>query len=174
MATPSDYEIQAKPYSNPERSKREARGESRGVILHQEQKAELKATAERKQSEPVQHSVRQVKDGDTVENESGGRQSFVAARMDLIPPTNQLLLGECLGFGADKYGEDNWKLISKTENLNHAIVHILKELSGDRSEPHLVNTLARVNFALWHAINEGDQPATYIHPDMLNHDTDQA
>lgn len=196
MATPTnDYTLQAKPYANPEKHKRHERGESRGVILHQEQKAELKATISRsqesdkkpttslqalreeqlKQAEKERaYFVETVKDGDTVVNESGGRQSHVSARMDLIPPLNQLLLGECLGFGANKYGENNWHLISQQENLNHALVHILKWLDGDRSEPHLVNALARVNFALYHAIKEGDQPPQYIHPDMLkNDDPDQ-
>lgn len=108
-----------------------------------------------------------MKDGDTYVNEHGGRQSYVSARVDLIPPENLMLLGQCLGFGAKKYGENNWHQIPQRENLNHALVHILKWLSGDRSEPHLVNTLARVNFALWHAIQDGEQPHEYIHPDTL-------
>lgn len=107
-----------------------------------------------------------MKDGDTYVNEHGGRQSYVSARMDLIPPDNLILLAQCLGFGANKYGENNWHQITQKENLNHAMVHILKWLSGDRTEPHLVNTLARVNFALWHAIQDGEQVKTYIHPDM--------
>ena len=108
-----------------------------------------------------------VSDGDTVTNEHGGKQSHVAARLDLIPHDNELLLGECLGFGAGKYGEDNWKKIPLEDNLNHALVHIRKYLAGDRVEQHLVNTLARVNFALWHAIDSGEHPRQYIHPDML-------
>lgn len=106
------------------------------------------------------------KDGDLYVNEHGGRQSYVSARLDLIPPENLLLLGQCLGFGAKKYGEGNWHQIPQNENLNHALVHIVKWLNGDRSEPHLVNVLARVNFALWHAIQDGQQPTEYIHPDM--------
>jgi len=105
-------------------------------------------------------------EGGTVVNEQGGRQSHVSARLDLIPHDNELLLGECLSFGADKYGEDNWKQIPLQDNLNHAMVHLRKWLAGDRTEPHLVNTLARVNFALWHAIQNGEQPKRYIHPEM--------
>lgn len=108
-----------------------------------------------------------VSDGDTVTNEFGGKQSHVTARLDLIPHDNELLLGECLGFGANKYGEDNWKKIPLDDNLNHALVHIRKYLAGDREEQHLVNTLARVNFALWHAIESDQHPRRYIHPDML-------
>ena len=115
----------------------------------------------------VRDDLTTVSDGDTVTNEKGGKQSHVAARLDLIPHDNELLLGECLGFGARKYGEDNWKKIPLDDNLNHALVHIRKYLAGDRTEQHLVNTLARVNFALWHAIDSGEHPRQYIHPDML-------
>ena len=101
-----------------------------------------------------------------VTNEQGGKQAHVSARMDLIPPENLLLLGECLSYGAETYGERNWHKITLEENLNHAMIHILKWLAGNREEPHLVNTLARVNFALWHAIQSNDQPLEYIHPNM--------
>ena len=108
-----------------------------------------------------------MKDGDIYVNEHGGRQSYVSCRMDLIPPENLLLLGQCLGFGAKKYGENNWRQITEQENINHALVHLVKWLSGDRSEPHLVNTLARVNFALWHAIQSKEQGLEYVHPDQI-------
>lgn len=106
-----------------------------------------------------------MKDGDIYVNEHGGRQSYVSCRMDLIPPENLLLLGQCLSFGAKKYGENNWRQITEQENINHALVHLVKWLSGDREEPHLVNTLARVNFALWHAIQSKEQALQYVHPD---------
>lgn len=106
-----------------------------------------------------------MKDGDLYVNEYGGRQSYVSCRLDLIPPENLLLLGQCLGFGAKKYGEWNWRQIPSQENLNHALVHIVKWLSGDRDEPHLVNAVARLNFALWHAIQNGEQGLEYEHPD---------
>lgn len=106
------------------------------------------------------------KEGEYVINAQGGKQAHVDARLDLIPPENLLLLGECLAYGANTYGERNWLKISLEENLNHALIHITKWLAGDREEPHLVNTLARVNFALWHAIQKGEQGLKYIHPSM--------
>jgi hypothetical protein len=104
--------------------------------------------------------------GQTVTNEQGGKQAYVPYRLDLIPPENLLLLGECLSFGANKYGEFNWHNISLKENLNHMLGHIVQFLAGDESEPHLVNALARGNFALWQAIQEGKQPRHYYHPDL--------
>lgn len=104
-------------------------------------------------------------DGETVTNAQGGRQSHVAARLDLIPPEALLLLGECLGFGAEKYGEGNWQKIPERDHVNHAMVHLTNYLAGDRREMHLVNTLARVSFALWHAIEAG-HPKQYQHPDL--------
>lgn len=130
------------------------------------------AVALAKPGEPVRvRDIRKtfpgVSEGEMVVNERGGKQSFVPARIDLIPPKNLLLLGECLGFGARKYGENNWHNITVEENLNHLMVHAVKWLAGDRSEPHLVNILARGNFALWHAVESGEQPEKYIHPDMV-------
>lgn len=105
-------------------------------------------------------------DGQTEVNAAGGKQSFIAARFDCIPAICQRLLAQCLGFGARKYGKENWQKIPIEDNLAHAINHLNEWRLGDRSEPHLVNTLARVNFALWQAVQSGDQAEQYIHPDM--------
>lgn len=116
-----------------------------------------------------------MNEGETITTEQGGKHSYVAARLDLVPPENALLLGECLGFGAKKYGEENWHGIPERDNLNHAMVHVTKWMAGDRGEPHLVNALARLHFALWHAIKSGEQPKRYEHPEIENagHDRPQ-
>lgn len=77
------------------------------------------------------------------------------------------LLAQCLGFGARKYGKENWKQIDQVDHLNHAMNHINEWNRGDRSEPHLVNAMARLTFALWQAVEQGQQPDTYIHPDEV-------
>ncbi len=105
----------------------------------------------------------------TVVNEQGGRQSHFDARFDCIPPVVLRLLAQCLGFGARKYGDTNWKKIPQRDNLNHAMNHINEWNRGNRDEPHLVNAMARLTFALWQAVDSKDQPDTYIHPD--DHDT---
>lgn len=109
-----------------------------------------------------------VKDGDTVANELGAKQSFVAARVDLIPPECLMLIAECFGFGGRKYGEYNWLNIPLRDHLNHAHVHMLKWQMGDRNEPHLVNAAVRTIMALYKAIQQDEQPAQYIHPDMID------
>lgn len=111
--------------------------------------------------------VEPVQDNQTYTNEQGGKQSFVAVRFDCIPPVVLRLLAQCLGFGARKYGKDNWKKIEQWDHLNHAMNHINEWNRGDRSEPHLVNAMARITFALWQAIESKDQPDTYIHPDEV-------
>ena len=109
----------------------------------------------------------------TVTNEQGGSQSFIEADFDCIPPEVLKLLAECLGFGARKYGKFNWKKIPIEDNLSHAMNHINEWRRGDRTEPHLVNAMARLTFALWHAVNSGDQPERYIHPDMIAAEKEQ-
>lgn len=104
-------------------------------------------------------------EGRTVVNEKGGSQSFLSARFDCIPPVVLRLLAQCLGFGARKYGDTNYQNISLQDHLNHAMNHINEWNCGDRSEPHLVNAMARITFALWHAVEQKQQPDTYIHPD---------
>jgi len=105
-----------------------------------------------------------MQDGETITNEKGGKQSFSKAMFSAIPSISLKLLAECLGFGARLYGFDNWKNISIEENLCHAMNHINEWNRGDRSEPHLVNAMARLSFAIWQAVDTREQPETYIHP----------
>lgn len=109
-----------------------------------------------------------MKDGDTITNDAGGKQSFLSARFDCIPYVVLRLLAQCLGFGAMKYQKDNWKLIKLEEHVAHAMNHLNEWMIGDRSEPHLVNAMARVTFALALAVEAKQQPETYIHPEMAN------
>ena len=106
-------------------------------------------------------------EGRMVVNEKGAKQSFVSVRFDCISPVVLRLLAQCLGFGARKYGKDSWKNIEQWDHLNHAMNHINEWNRGDRSEPHLVNAMARLTFALWQAVENKEQPDTYIHPDEV-------
>ena len=109
-------------------------------------------------------------DGQTVTNEAGGKQSFLSAAFHCIPYLVLRLLAQCLGFGARKYGKENWKKIPIEEHTSHAMNHLNEWRIGDRSEPHLVNALARTSFALQLAIESGEQPKQYMHPDMVSHE----
>jgi hypothetical protein len=105
-------------------------------------------------------------EGETVENEQGGRQSFTEADFSQVPPFALRLLAQCCGFGSRKYGPGNWKKIPIESQIAHAMNHLNEFRLGDRSEPHLVNAAVRVMFALELAVENGLQGARYVHPDM--------
>lgn len=85
-----------------------------------------------------------------VTNEFGGKQSRVAARFDLIPAETLQQVALVLGRGAEKYGVDNWKLITVDEHLNHALNHVnLFMLNDNGGEDHLVHAIVRLMFAYY-------------------------
>lgn len=102
----------------------------------------------------------------TVINPQGGKQAYVAADFDCIPPEGLKLLAECLAFGKNKYGKDNWKLLPREDNISHCLNHINEFRRGDTSEMHLVNAMARLTFALAQTVDSGEYGTDYVHPDM--------
>jgi hypothetical protein len=114
----------------------------------------------------VSQAKRVTGEGSTVVNDKGGKQSYIAARFDCLPPECLRLLAQCLGFGARKYGKENWRKIDLEDNIAHCLNHLNEFRRGDTSEPHLVNALARLNFALAIAVSEGVQSPDYHHPEM--------
>lgn len=100
-------------------------------------------------------------------NAAGGKQSHLGARFDCVPATSLRLLAQCCGFGANKYGKGNWKLIESDDHICHAMNHLNEFNRGDRSEPHLVNALTRVSMALERLVESGDHPVDYHHPDLV-------
>lgn len=88
-------------------------------------------------------------------NESGGAQSKLNVRCDLLPPAAILRLAEVYAYGAEKYAENNWRLIPVESHLNHGIAHIMGYLAGDKSEPHLEHAARRLVSALELAIEQG-------------------
>lgn len=61
-----------------------------------------------------------------------------SVRYDLITPIGLRRVAEAYAEGSEKYEEFNWeKGMPVSDILNHAISHIFKFLSGDRSEDHL-------------------------------------
>lgn len=87
-------------------------------------------------------------DAPTTTNESGGKQSAVPYRMDLMPPKATLEVSKVLAEGAKKYAKNNWKLIPVEDHLNHAIVHAYAYLAGDASDEHLAHFACRALMAL--------------------------
>lgn len=88
------------------------------------------------------------KDAPMVTNEAGGKQSHVPYRMDLVPADALLDVAKVLSEGAVKYGENNWKLISINEHINHVLSHLYVYLADDTSDDHLSHAVCRAMFAL--------------------------
>ena len=82
-------------------------------------------------------------------NESGGKQTKLPVRLDLVPSEVLLDVGEVLAEGASKYGEWNWLNIKTDDHINHALTHALRYLSGDRTEAHLTHAICRLMFAAY-------------------------
>lgn len=76
-------------------------------------------------------------------------------RPDLIPAGFLLEAGEIMSFGAQKYGEENWKNCEDTQRYKAALLrHVLAYLSGEIVDPesgksHLSHICCNSGF-LWH------------------------
>lgn len=82
-------------------------------------------------------------------------------RYDLISPIGLESLARTYALGAAKRGRNNWENgMPINDLLNHAIAHIYKYLSGDRSEDHLGHAAWNVigaihSHATWPELNDG-------------------
>ncbi len=101
-------------------------------------------------------------DDDGVKFTTGAMRSSVAEslRYDLISPIAIEALAATYAEGSAKYGDFNWeKGMPVSDLLNHALRHLYKFLSGDRSEPHLAHAMWNVGAAihsekLWPELNK--------------------
>ncbi len=93
-------------------------------------------------------------DAPTTTNDQGGSQSHIPVRFDLIDGKALFEMAKVLHTGAEKYGEDNWRLIPVNDHLNHALMHIYAYLSGDSTDEHLSHILCRATFALGVSLKE--------------------
>lgn len=121
----------------------------------------------------VVHLVRMVRhleeqsmkaqEGSTVRFATGAVRSSdaEATRYDLISPIGLDAVARTCAEGAAKYSDFNWEAGMPVHDLlNHALRHIYRYLSGDRSEDHLPHAawglLAAIHSeALWPHLNEG-------------------
>lgn len=81
-------------------------------------------------------------------NEKGGGQSHIPVRFDLIDAQAMFAVAGVLHEGAEKYGENNWRLIDIEDHLNHLLTHVYAYLAGDTSDDHLSHAACRAIFAL--------------------------
>jgi hypothetical protein len=81
-------------------------------------------------------------------NAQGGKQSKIGVSYQYTPKAYQYT-GSVFYEGAKKYAPNNWKKIPVEEHLNHAIEHMFKYMTGDKSEKnHLANAATRALMAL--------------------------
>ena len=76
-------------------------------------------------------------------------------RMDLLPPRALLAVGSVLGFGAEKYGKDNWKEVENLDSrynaagLRHQVQHMAGErLDRESNLPTLAHAICCLMFRL--------------------------
>lgn len=88
------------------------------------------------------------KDVEMVVNESGGKQSRLDYRFDLIDSKAIFALAKVLDEGEKRYGKDNWRKIEAQSHINHAISHLYAHLTGDNQDEHLEHAFCRVMMAV--------------------------
>lgn len=92
--------------------------------------------------------IKWVKGEETIEtSRNGGSHSKLLYRCDLLPFSAILAIAGILKKGSEKYSDTNWKKVARDEHINHALTHLFKELTGDKSEEHLAHALTRLCFA---------------------------
>nr|DAF73372.1 MAG TPA: hypothetical protein [Caudoviricetes sp.] len=80
-------------------------------------------------------------------------------RVDLIDPRFLLELGEVLGFGAEKYGENNWQAVEPKRYKAAALRHMCQYCAGEKvdkesGKSHLVHAACNLMFLYWSDNNE--------------------
>jgi hypothetical protein len=96
------------------------------------------------------HRLNLGPDAPTETNERGASQSKTEYLLTAIDPSTLLAVGAVMAQGERKYGPDNWRRIDVGDHINHALVHLVAWLAGDRQDDHLTHAICRAIFA--HAV----------------------
>lgn len=64
-------------------------------------------------------------------------------------------IAKVLQEGAEKYEPNNWRLIPQEEHINHALIHYIAYLKGDRQDNHLEHCMCRLMMAYATKVSEG-------------------
>ncbi len=86
-------------------------------------------------------------DAERVVNEAGGSQSYIPGRFDLFDGAAMFEMARVMGEGAEKHGEQNWRMIPLDDHLNHLLMHVFAYLAGDRTDEHLSHIMCRAMMA---------------------------
>lgn len=75
-------------------------------------------------------SIEGINTGEAITTDTGGKQSKIAYRFDLIDPGAAFKLAGVLYEGSLIYDADNWRKISSTDHINHALCDLYAHLAG--------------------------------------------
>lgn len=106
-----------------------------------------------------------MKDGDTITNERGGRQSYISTAFHWLPCDAMRLVAQCARYGGEKYGPENYRTIDGPDHIAHAWNHMNEFMAGDRSEDHLVHAALRLLFTIQLAVECEEQAEQYARPE---------
>ena len=87
-------------------------------------------------------------DAPVVTNDAGAKQSHIPYRCDLLPPKAILKVARILSEGSAKYGDDNWRGITISDQINHALTHLFAYLAGDGQDDHIGHAACRLLMAV--------------------------
>jgi hypothetical protein len=85
--------------------------------------------------------------------ESGYSRSDDVPAFDLIEPAFITAMAEVMSEGEKLHGKDNWKRATPDEQgvtVRHLMGHLMRWLTGDRSEPHLAKVAIGAMFLHYH------------------------
>lgn len=71
-------------------------------------------------------------------------------------------IAKVLQYGADRYEPNNWRLIPQESHINHALIHLVAHLMGDKQDDHLDHALCRLMMAYATEKSEGFDYNKYV------------
>lgn len=88
-------------------------------------------------------------DCETITNDRGGSQSKIEHLFTDFDARAILRVANVSYVGNKKYGDNNWRKISQKDHINHALTHVFKHLTGEKtSEDDLAHAAWRLLAAL--------------------------
>ncbi len=71
-------------------------------------------------------------------------------------------IGKILQYGAERYEPNNWRLIPEEDHINHALIHIIAQIAGDRQDDHINHALCRLMMAYSTKKSDGFDYCEYV------------
>jgi hypothetical protein len=95
-------------------------------------------------------------------SEIGKKYDKEKPRTDLLPPLALIEVAKVLGYGADKYGPDNWKELDNLQSryTGAALRHLLAHMAGEKTDEetnldHLAHAMCCLLFKLEAKLQNG-------------------